>query len=290
VPTISGTATENQTLTASAAGIADADGLGTFAYQWTRNGAEISGATSTTYVLADADVGALIRVRVSWTDGAGKPESVTSAATPAVAGVNDSPTGSVTISGAATQGQTLAAVTSNIADPDGLGAFAYQWRRGGTPISGATASTYTLVQADVGAAISVVVSWTDGQGFSESLTSDNTGAVANVNDAPTGALVITGTPTEGQTLTADSSAITDLDGLGPFTFSWRRDGTTISGATSSTYTLVTADVGFAITARVSYTDGGGASESVTSAPTAAVAAAPTGSVYESGIYESGVYA
>lgn len=87
VPTITGTATEGQTLTAVTSGISDADGLGTFAYQWLRAGASISGATSSTYTLAAADVGATIRVSVSYTDGMGKPESITSAATATVAGI-----------------------------------------------------------------------------------------------------------------------------------------------------------------------------------------------------------
>ncbi len=64
------------------------------------------------------------------------------------------------------------------------------------------AATYTLGDADVGASISVVVSYTDGNGTAESLTSAAVGPVANVNDAPSGAPSITGTATEDQTLTA----------------------------------------------------------------------------------------
>ena len=101
---------------------------------------------------------------------------------------NDAPGGSVTITGTATQGQTLTADISAVTDADGLGTFSYQWKRTNdgttTAISGATASTYTLVQADVGATIAVTVSWTDLGGTAESLTSDATSAVANVNDLP----------------------------------------------------------------------------------------------------------
>ncbi len=100
--------------------------------------------------------------------------------------VNNAPTGAVTISGTPTQGQTLTAVTSTIADPDGLGTFSYQWKRGGTDITGATGSTYVLTQDDVGAAITVTVSWTDDGGTDESLTSAPTAAVTDTNDAPTG--------------------------------------------------------------------------------------------------------
>lgn len=104
-------------------------------------------------------------------------------------GVNDAPTGAVTISGTATEDQTLSAITSTIADADGLGAFSYQWERASngtwSAISGATAGTYTLGDNDVGQFVRVKVSYTDGQGTNESLTSAATNAVANVNDAPT---------------------------------------------------------------------------------------------------------
>ncbi len=186
---------------------------------------------------------------------------------------NQAPTGSVTITGTATQGETLTADTSGIADPDGLGTFAWQWHRDGADISEATGSTYDLVQADVGAAITVTVSWTDGGNTAESLTSTATAAVTNVNDAPTGAVTITGTATQGETLTADTSGIADADGLGTFSYQWKRDGTDIPGATASTYTLAQADVGAAIAVTVSWTDGGNTVESLTSAATAAVAAA-----------------
>ena len=65
--------------------------------------------------------------------------------------------------------------------------FSYQWLRGGIAIAGATTNTYTLGDADVGAQISVRVSYTDGHGTAEGpLTSASVGPVANVNDAPVG--------------------------------------------------------------------------------------------------------
>jgi hypothetical protein len=63
--------------------------------------------------------------------------------------VNDTPSGTVTISGTATEDEVLTA-GNNLADEDGLGSFGYQWKRAGTVISGATSSSYTLGQADVG--------------------------------------------------------------------------------------------------------------------------------------------
>ena len=101
--TISGTAQEDQVLTASNT-LADADGLGAISYQWQRDGVNVAGATGATYTLGDADVGHTIDVVASYTDGHGTLESVASAATAAVTNVNDAPTGTVTISGTASRG------------------------------------------------------------------------------------------------------------------------------------------------------------------------------------------
>ena len=85
VPTITGTPQVGGTLTANTSGIADADGLGTFAYQWIRGAAtDIAGATGSTYGPVAADVGETLKVRVSWTDGGGTAESLISAPTAAV--------------------------------------------------------------------------------------------------------------------------------------------------------------------------------------------------------------
>src|SRR5262249_1265991 len=96
--------------------------------------------------------------------------------------VNDAPLGAPLVTGTATENQVLAADASGVTDADGLGSFNYQWLRNGVAIGGATANVYTLVNSDVGAQISVRVSYTDGQGTAESVASAQTSAVANVND------------------------------------------------------------------------------------------------------------
>ncbi|MBC2775525.1 DUF4347 domain-containing protein, partial [Rhizobium sp. AQ_MP] len=113
----------------------------------------------------------------------------------AITGVNDAPSGSPVIVGTAAENQTLTADTSGITDADGLGAFSYQWYRntgsGPVAIGGATGSTYTLGDSDVGAVMSVAVSYVDARGTSEGpLTSSSTATVTNVNDAPSGSPVI----------------------------------------------------------------------------------------------------
>ncbi len=196
-PTISGTAQVGETLTASTSGIADTDGLdnATFSYQWVRNDGttdtDISGATGSTYTLVDADEGKTIKVKVTFTDDANNKESLTSAATATVAAKANTPaTGAPTISGTAQVGETLTASTSGIADTDGLtnASFSYQWVRNDgttdTDISGATGSTYTLVDADEGKTIKVKVTFTDDASNEESVTSTATATVAARANSP----------------------------------------------------------------------------------------------------------
>jgi Bacterial Ig domain/RTX calcium-binding nonapeptide repeat (4 copies) len=110
----------------------------------------------------------------SVSDGKGGSNSYTQALT--VMAQNDAPTGNVVVTGVAALGQRLA-ISNTLADVDGLGAFSYQWLRGDAAISGATGETYLLVAADVGAAISVRVRYTDGGGTREGLSSAPTAAV-----------------------------------------------------------------------------------------------------------------
>ena len=86
-PTIGGTAQVGESLTASTSDISDADGVAnaSFTYQWLADDTEIAGATGSTYTLVAGDVGKSIKVRVSFTDDAGNAETLTSAATTAVA-------------------------------------------------------------------------------------------------------------------------------------------------------------------------------------------------------------
>ena len=293
-PTINGTAQVGETLTADTSGIVDADGLTnvSYSYQWIRNDGttdtDIQGATSSTYTLVSADEGKTIKVRVSFTDDAGHSETLTSGTTNAVAARGNSPaTGLATISGTAQVGEVLTADTPGIVDADGLTSvsYSYQWIRndGNTDadIGGQTASTYTLVTTDQGKTIKVKVSFTDDQGNEETLTSAATAEVAaKPNSAPTGLPTINGTAQVGETLSADTSAIADEDGLTNVSYSYqwiRNDGETdtdVEGATDATYQLSGGEVGETIKVRVSFTDDADHEETLTSAATGVVAAKP----------------
>ena len=198
---------------------------------------------------------------------AGPPESNTAA------------TGTPAIGGTPQVGEELTASTSGISDADGLDntSFRYQWIRTDADIGGATGSTYTPVAADAGERLKVRVSFTDDAGHEESLTSAATDAVGPPeNTAATGTPAIGGTAQVGEELTASTSGISDADGLdnASFRYQWIRTDADIGGATGSTYTAVDADEGARLKVRVGFTDDAGNAESLTSAATDAVAAAP----------------
>ena len=249
-----------ETLTANTSGIADEDGLTnvSYSYQWIAGGSDIDGATGSTYTLTASEQGQTIQVRVSFTDDRNNAETLTSEATGAVAAAdNRAATGLPTIGGTAQVEETLTADTTGIADEDGLTnvSYSYQWIRSNgttdTDLAGEESSTYTLVAADVGKTIKVKVSFADDANNLETLTSAATAAVAARPNSPaTGLPIISGTAQVDETLTADTTGIADADGLTNVSFSYqwiRSDGNTdtdIAGdARSSTYTLVSADVG-----------------------------------------------
>ena len=302
-PAISGTAQVGETLTADISGIADADGLenvtkdylwaaigssgiigSKYAYQWLADGAESgsgqhhAGYDNTTYTLAEDDVGKAMSVRVTFVDDAGYQETLTSAATDPVAAApqpNSPARGAPTIGGTAQVGETLTADTSGITDEDGLddSTFTVQWITEDSVMVANAARSYTPTDGDRGKSVKVRVSFTDDAGNPETRTSAQTATVeARTNSPATGLPTISGTAVVGETLTADTSGIADHDGLenATFGYQWLAEDTAIDGATGRDYTLAEADKGKPIKVRVTFTDGGGNEESLTSAPTAPV--------------------
>ena len=283
-PTITGTAQVGETLTADTSGIADADGLGTasFTYQWLADDTDIQDATGATYTLADADEGKAIKVRVSFTDDAGNAESLTSAAI-----APDRPYG---LTAAVSDG----AVVLTWKPPVGQSyMFDYQILRNRPELGEAeplvyvtyteteeTAYTDTDVEPGVlyvyrvKAVVDVFGRLGEASEPVEIRTAEPT---PGENSPATGAPTISGVAQVGETLTTDTSGIADGDGLDnvSLTYQWVADDTDIAGATGSSYTLTDSDEGTAIKVKVSFTDDEGNEETLTSAATSAVAAAPT---------------
>ncbi|MBF0341261.1 MAG: hypothetical protein HQL95_09925, partial [Magnetococcales bacterium] len=257
--------------------IVDADGKGSLAYQWSAGGTPITGANAASFQLTSAQVGKTITVEATYTDDRGTAEHMVSSATDPVTN-NHAPTGGVSISGIPFIGRTLT-VIDTIADADGKGSVTYHWMADSTEITGTTGNTLVLTDAQVGKAISVLATYTDGHGNPESLSSSSTEVVIG-NHAPTGSVLISGTPTEGQTLTA-TNTLNDVDGMGLVSYNWFANNTFLAGQSGESLVLTQAMVGKTIKVEAVYTDGLNKVEEVFSSATTSVANvnnAPTGSV------------
>ena len=186
--------------------------------------------------------------------------------------------GAPTISGTVRVDETLTADTSGVEDADGLTnvSYTYQWIAGGTNIDGATGSSYELTSSEQGQTIQVRVTFTDDRDNEETLTSEATAQVeARPNTPATGLPTISGTPQVDETLTADTSGISDDDGLTnvSYSYQWIAGGSDIDGATGSSYELTSSEQGQTIQVRVTFTDDADNEETLTSVATGAVAAA-----------------
>ncbi len=174
-PTISGTPTVGQPLTASDGTWSNAPT--SFAYQWLRcngggNGcADVANGTQKTYTLVVTDAGQTIRVRVTATNANGS-SSAQSAQTAVVASATSSAapknTSLPTVSGTPKVGQTLTGAPGSWSgNPT---SFAYQWQRCDADVaacaslSGATSTTYALPVADLGYRLRVVVTAKNAKG------------------------------------------------------------------------------------------------------------------------------
>ena len=264
-PSIGGTPADEQTLTADP-GTWEGTGPFDFSYQWHRcdtgDCTTIAGATSSGYVLTDADVGFDIRVTVTATNVAGN-DSATSPAVGPVTATEPGNTAVPSISGTPRDGETL---TADPGEWNGTGPFdyTYQWQRcdtsGCTDIDSATDPAYELTDADVGFTIRVAVT-TTGPGGTETKTSEAFGPVVPAVPVNTGAPSISGTPHDGETLASNPGT---WEGTGPLDHrvsvaALRRapSATKSAARPDETYEIGEGDMGYEIVLRVTVSNGGG---------------------------------
>jgi hypothetical protein len=178
--TTTGTARQNQTLTAN---VADADGLTgvTINYKWqqSNNGTtwnNIAGATNKTLTLNQAQVNQRVRATATYTDALGNNESLFGTTTSPVTNVND--IGKVILKGSATIGGTL---TETVLDNDGLNGVAvnYRWQQStnGTTwsnITGANTKSLNLTSTLLNKQVRVNTTYTDALGGQENIVSSGT--------------------------------------------------------------------------------------------------------------------
>lgn len=140
--------------------------------------------------------------------------------------------------------------------------YAYQWRRDGVAISGATSSSYVTVSGDIGHAITCAVTGSDALPSTATAVS-NAISVTPVALTNSVAPSISGVPVQGNTLTRIAGTWAGTGAIS-LAYQWLRDGANISGATGATYVLQAADVGHAISVKETATDAAAQTDNATS--------------------------
>jgi hypothetical protein len=228
-------------------------------YQWRKNGANITGATSASYTTpatTTADSGSTFSVMV--TNSAGSATSNNAIVNVNAAAVAPSIT-TQPVNQTVTAGQTATFTVS----ATGTAPMSYQWRKNGASIAGATSSSYSTPatsMTDSGSSFSVVISNSAG-----SVSSSN--ATLTVNQAAAVAPSITTQPAN-QTVTAGQTATFSVlaSGTAPLSYQWRKNGANISGANASSYTTsatTAADSGSTFSVVVNNSAGSATSNSAT---------------------------
>lgn len=242
-PTISGTLRVGETLGVSTGSWSPAPyGI---TYQWLRNGINIPGATGTTYTLVGTDYTTTISVQVT----ASRTGYQTTAKLSVGYYINlqgsftYTPTPS--ISGTLKVGQILDA-SAGTWSPTPTG-FSYQWLRGGTPIPGATESTYEVVGDDYQSYISVSVTPVM-MGYVTSTKTSYSSYISNKGDLPTPPTpTLAGVYQVGEYLTvAPGKWVAGVK----LTIQWYANGLAIAGATGEKYQLLPSEKNKAITIEI----------------------------------------
>jgi len=129
---------------------------------------------------------------------------------------------------------------------------ACQWMRNGTAITGATACSYTVAVADIGASITARLTVANGSSTAYRTTTAVVPVPADYSKV--GRPSLSGTVRVGATVTAKPGTWSPKPDS--FSYAWYRDGVAINGATASTYTPVAADLATKLTVAVTGTRSG----------------------------------
>lgn len=195
--------TQQYCVTASGSGLS---------YQWQKDGSNISGATSSCYTASQSGS---YRCVVTNSCGSATSNSATlTVNTPPSITAHPTPT-ATTICQGQTQQYCVTASGSGLS---------YQWQKDGSNIPGATSSCYTASQSG---SYRSVVSNICGSATSNSATlTVNTPPVITSHPTPTSTTICQG-QTQQYCITTSGSGLS---------YQWQKDGSNISGATSSCYT------------------------------------------------------
>jgi hypothetical protein len=242
--TISGTAEVGQTLTADEGDASPAPD--SYAYRWFAGGTPVSGADSRSLTLTSAQKSTAVTVEVTAVKAGYDSVSDLSEPTIVVGAGRLTVTGSLSVDGTPEVGQALT-VTSTV-ETTPSAPLSGRWLRDGSPIAGATSTTYTPTNADAGAGITYQLTATRDGYDDASVTSSSLGPVEGGVITPAAPMVV-GAPEVGSPLTASVAGFDPADA--DVAFVWRRGGTILGHG--GTYTPSAGDAGQPLTVTATYT-------------------------------------
>ena len=223
---------EDEPLIADLTSIIDKDGIGEVNVVWkiSSDGVtyrNIPGATNQSFTPRQEHVGKTLRVVLTYLDGQGNLETLTSEATTPVVNVNDKPTGVVRLTGESAEDSALILDVSDVYDEDGMGPFNFTWQRtspntGWENYTEDDTEVLNLRQEHVSFTYRVRVEYIDGFDNREVIYSNESEAVRNVDDPVLGDVVILGDEKEGAILEARTESLTDDDGIASIDVAWER--------------------------------------------------------------------
>ena len=229
-------AIEDEPLIVDLSSVVDNDGMGSVSVQWqiSESGASwtnISKAVNQSFTPREIHVGKKLRVVISYVDGQGNLETLTSPPSTPVKNVNDKPTGSARLIGTSAEDSALVVDTSSISDEDGIGGFDITWQRSSSKSDweaypSVKTEVLRLTQEHVNYSFRAVVSYLDSHGTREVLYTSPSETIDNLDDPVQGEVTIVGEPKEGVKLRAVSNSLSDEDGIASINISWEksRDG------------------------------------------------------------------
>ncbi len=293
-PTVSGNASQGQTLTESHGSWSNSPT--SYTYQWEdcdsfgNNCSPMAGATGQTYLLGAIDRGSTIRVVETARNSTGLGSPAASVATAIVGPPPPVALSPPIIAGGASQGQTLTDVHGSWTN--GPTGYSYQWEdcdsagNSCLAIAGATGPTYLVTATDLGHTLRVSETASNAAGLGVASVSAPTATVSATTPivivGPVAVLVptssappsVSGTAAQGKAL-AESHGVWSASPTG-FAYQWERCNSTgaschaIGGATGRGYTLAAGDVGSTIRVVETASNAAGTSAPATSNATAVV--------------------
>ena len=195
-----GSAVEDSALVVDTSSIADEDGIGGFDITWQRSSSKSTWEAYPTVQnevlrLTQSQVGYSFRAVVSYIDSHGTREVLYTSPSETIDNLDDPVQGEVTITGDPKEGVTLRAISESLSDEDGIASISISWEtskdgRNWVVLNSLSGPVLQLTQALVGSQVRARVAVVDNFGIETNLYSQATRTVENVNNKPSGRIII----------------------------------------------------------------------------------------------------